>query len=179
MWPIFEMSVFRVGLSQTLPHLTYMKFRITCIAVLTTLGLGCSHAVKEHSVVNSLDNVAGLNSGAACSLSASVTIKLGMTEESVANELVKLNAEDISAGMSATKSSPKSHWMWTLESPNVSLETIFRDGKLVRLSIWDWRTRKMTSYHHAMEHDEIARLTIHPSGEFQMDIVETHNNAKN
>jgi hypothetical protein len=155
-----------------------MKFRIIHILTLAILAVGCTRAVNEQSVVGDSINVAESNPEPINAFSDPITIKLGMTENLVASELTELGAIDISSGMQATKGSPKSHWMWTLESPNVSLETVFRDGKLARLNIWDWRTRKMTSYHHTMEHDEIATLTIQPNGEFQSDIIETHNKTK-
>ena len=111
-----------------------------------------------------------------CPASNEQTITLGMTESEVVASLEQLGANDISAEMSVTAGARKSHWMWDMDSPKISLETLFEKGSLKTLNLWDWRTRELNRYHHLMEYDEISEVTINPHrSEFTCDIVATHN----
>ena len=71
----------------------------------------------------------------------------------------------------------RSSWqMWSIDTPDASIETTFQDGKLTQLNYWDWRNRKMTSYHHTMEYVELSSLTINPhDNDFTATVLKTHN----
>lgn len=103
-----------------------------------------------------------------------MVIKLGMSKEAVSENLIAIGADDISSGMQATADAPKSDWMWTLSSPEVSIETLYTNDKLSTLHVWDWTDRQMTSYHHTLTHDEVDSLTLHGNGTFESNVIRTH-----
>ena len=72
--------------------------------------------------------------------------------------------------------SSRSWNMWSIETPDASIETTFKNRKLIQLNYWDWRKRKMTSYHHTMEYVEVSALIILPDdNDFEATVVRTHN----
>ncbi|TWU60355.1 hypothetical protein Poly51_06300 [Rubripirellula tenax] len=116
------------------------------------------------------------------------TLSLGMTETDAVTQLKLVGATDISDGMQTaipytgdavadTPAANSSSWrMWSIDTPDASIETAFEHGKLTQLNYWDWRNRKMTSYHHTMEYDELSSLTINPKdNDFTATVVQTHN----
>jgi len=106
-------------------------------------------------------------------------IKLGMSKDATSKRLAEFGAGDISSGMQASADAPKSDWMWSLDSPKLSIETLFESDKLITINIWDWRDRKMTSYHHTMRYDQVDTLTLNSDGTFDANVVRTFNgNAK-
>jgi hypothetical protein len=111
-----------------------------------------------------------------------------MAETDAVAQLKLVGAKDISDGMQTaipytgddgadTPTTGGSVWqMWSIDSPDSSIETTFEDGKLTQLNYWDWRDRKMTSYHHTMEYVELSSLTINPkNNDFTATVVQTHN----
>ena len=109
-----------------------------------------------------------------------ITIEIGMKKTEVIEILSDFGATDIGEGMQTTalmkgESNPKG-WMWSIESPNLSIETKYQEGKLTELNVWDWTKRKLTSYHHTMEYDEVSQLKlIAATGKFQTTVIKTHN----
>lgn len=91
-----------------------------------------------------------------------VIIQLGMDNAIVLEKLESLGARDIGNGMQVMEREPEKlkNWMWHLKEYNLTLETIYSDGKLITLNYWDWTNRALTSYHHTMEYHELSELTL-------------------
>ena len=119
---------------------------------------------------------------------AVATLSLGMAEIDAVAQLKLVGATDITDGMQTeipytgndvadTPTANSSVWqMWSIDPPAASIETTFEDSKLTQLNYWDWRNRKMTSYHHTMEYVELSSLTINPNdNNFTATVVQTHN----
>jgi hypothetical protein len=135
----------------------HMVYQVFCVISLAIFCVGCNQT--DESARNQAD----------------LKITLGMSKQNVLDTLAQLQAIDKSAKMQTTADAPKSNWMWTVKSPDISLETRFENDKLVTLNIWDWRGRKQTSYHHTMRYDEIESLVIRSDGTFETEVIKVHN----
>ena len=148
-------------------HSTFLIFAFSIVM----LGCGQSRLASESGRQTQETTTTGQ--------SPSTDIKLGMSKDVTSKRLAEFGANDISSGMQAAANAPKSDWMWSLASPKLSIETLFDNDKLVTLNIWDWRGRKMTSYHHTMEYDQVDTLTLNSDGTFDANVIQTFNgNAK-
>jgi len=151
-------------------HSTFLIFAFS----IATLGCGQSRTALESN-----RQVQETTTAQESPSTISTDIKLGMSKDATSKRLTEFGANDVSSGMQATANAPKSDWMWSLASPKLSIETLFENDKLVTLNIWDWRGRKMTSYHHTMKYDQVDTLTLNSDGTFDANVVQTFNgNAK-
>jgi len=120
-----------------------------------------------------------------------VMLALKMSEIEVVAKLESIFAIDITDGMSKlvpdwgdddktpVSDTPITWRMWVVKSPNLSIETTFQEEKLVKLNVWDWRERKMTSYHHTMQYDSVSMLEVRPNeNDLSTTILHTHNNTE-
>lgn len=108
-------------------------------------------------------------------LSAGFTLSLNLPESTVAERMVKFGASDVSSGMQVRAGSPKANWMWKIKSPNLSIETLYEDGLLKVINVWDWKDRKQTSYQHTLEYFQVEWLVLRNDGSYQSNIVKTFN----
>ena len=86
-------------------------------------------------------------------------IEIGMSKDAVSELLSKFGAKDISSGMQGTGDAPKSNWMWSIDPPKLSIETLFENNKLATINVWDWRKQENDQL---PSHDEIrsSRLVV-------------------
>lgn len=139
------------------------KFLGLCLAV--TFFCGCSSAGGENP------------GGAKAQSVGRAALQVGMPQQEAVDLLHKLGAEDFSMQMSVMivrEGSPDDpenfvasppepgelkEWMWSVPGCRVTLETVYKDGKVAAIHFWD-QTRMKPVYHHAQPYERIQRIVF-------------------